>query len=410
MMFIPLLSWRYAFSQSNRQRHTSIVILCGIAVGMLAMVTMLSLMNSLQTDLLDQVKSIESFHIQVSFPADDPNRPSHEMILEHLRAIDGVDQAHAYVDTQVLVQNLSSNRSTTARMRIIDKAIWAPGNPFTDHAVLVSGSAQNNDRAAFGYLLASELDVQENDEIRITVLGEGKAAVLAPFTVALEVAGIFRTGLPEFDSSTLFADSNRFFPVVGQKRITYGLYVSQSHRISSVVHAIHDIYGQAEVYTWQQVNDAFYSALMLEKTLMYLFLLFMFVILGVNMKNASSRLLFLKRRELAILRALGTPKHTAMKIFLGQAMIITILGEVGGIIGGVLLSNHIGGVFSFLNSIQYIFSNRNNVLLSYPFSTQVRPTEIVVVALSVLLLCVLFTYGGCRKALQKEPMEMLYHV
>jgi lipoprotein-releasing system permease protein len=148
---------------------------------------------------------------------------------------------------------------------------------------------------------------------------------------------------------------------------------------------------------------------MLEKVLMYVFLFFMFIILGVNMKNAASRLLHVKQRELAILRAVGARRRFATGVFLGQTAIVTIIGETIGVVGGLLLGTHIGAVFSFFNSVQYVFTQRDNVLLSYPFTTQVRSAEVTVIVISVLLLSLLFTYIGCRRLLRREPMEMLYH-
>ena len=208
-----------------------------------------------------------------------------------------------------------------------------------------------------------------------------------------------------FSLSLALADS------IGLNRVLYGLYLDgrSVDRSEQVVSGIGQLYPQAIVRTWQEVNSAFYSALMLEKVLMYLFLFFMFIILGVNMKNASSRLLHVKQRELAILRAVGARKKLAARVFLGQTFMVTLLGEAIGILGGVLVGTHISGVFSLINTFQYFFTRRDNLLLSYPFSTQVRPVEIVVIAISVLFLSLVFTYLGCRRLLRREPMEMLYH-
>ena len=65
-MVSPKIAYRYAFSKSNRHRSASLIIMLGLAIGMMALTTLLALMNSLQSDLLDQVKSIESFHLQLS--------------------------------------------------------------------------------------------------------------------------------------------------------------------------------------------------------------------------------------------------------------------------------------------------------------------------------------------------------
>jgi lipoprotein-releasing system permease protein len=170
-----------------------------------------------------------------------------------------------------------------------------------------------------------------------------------------------------------------------------------------------ELFANARILTWQQLNNAFYSALLLEKTLMYLFLFFMFVILGVNIRNASARLLFVKRKELAIQRAMGSYRGQTTLVFILQAVIITALGEIVGIAAGLFVSANINKVFSWINTLQYGFTGRNNPLLSYPFVTLVKKEEVFIVAVSVLLLAMSFAYLGCRRLLKEEPMEMLYH-
>ena len=410
-MFTVHLAWRYAFSKSNRHRNAALVIMAGIAVGMLAIIIMLSLMNSLQEELLEQVKSIESFHLQVSFPVADATSLKVADVAGKLEGAAHVVQVHPYVNTQVLVQDVESNRYLTARLRLVDDAIWHSDNPFSRQTRIVGGTVGGEGNVSLGSVLALKLAWQPGDTMRMTILASGRAVVLAPMTVELKGTGAFVSGLPEFDESTMIGELSPLEAAIGPKRILYGLYLDEQtiDRQASVVRDIKAMYPTATVRTWQQVNSAFHSALMLEKVLMYLFLFFMFVILGVNMRNASSRLLHAKQRELAILRAVGSGHSDATRILLGQAAIVTLIGEVFGVAGGVLLGKHIGRVFGWMNSLQYLFTRQNNLLLSYPFTTTIRASEVVVIFLSVLALSLGFTYLGCRRTLHKEPMEMLYH-
>lgn len=410
-MFSWKLAWRYAFSRSNRHRSAMVVIMVGIAVGMMAIIIMLSLMNSLQSELLDQVKSVESFHIQVTFPPDQVPQSSSDEIAMELGQIAHVSHVFPFVNTQVLIQNHLADQSTTARLRIIDSRIWEEGNPFSDRASFLSGTKAEGSQIVVGSSLAISLGMRQGGTVDMTVLASGKAVVLAPMTIPVTHVGTFRTGLAEFDSSTVMIDFSALSSSISPKRVLYGLYLDSRYidRSGSIISAIQERYPQADVKSWQEVNSAFYSALTLEKVLMYLFLFFMFIILGVNMKNASSRLLHVKQRELAILRAVGAEKKLAAQVFLGQTFMVTVLGETLGILGGVLVGTHISSVFSWMNSLQFLFTKRDNLLLSYPFTTQVRALEIAVIAVSVLILSLVFTYAGCRRMLSREPMEMLYH-
>jgi len=410
-MFVPRLAWRYAFSRSNRHRTASFVIMVGIAIGMTAIITILALMNSLQSELLDQVRSVESFHMQVTINPTDFEDGDYRSIALQLQELEQIEAVFPFIDTQVLVQDNSSRRSTTARLRVLPQTIWSKANSFGDNAYILVGDPQADGQVLVGYSLASALSLRLDDELSITLLREGQTATLAPFTLGVETAGLFRTSLVEFDTSTLIGELSQFSEILGTKNIVYGIYLKKvgSKDVQLAREQVLQLFPQARILTWQQLNNAFYSALLLEKTLMYLFLFFMFVILGVNIRNASARLLFVKRKEIAIQRAMGSRRGQTTAVFLMQAVIITALGEILGIVAGLFVSSHINTVFSWLNTLQYGFTGRNNPLLSYPFVTLVRKEEVIIVAALVLLLAILFAYFGCRRLLKEEPMEMLYH-
>ena len=410
-MFTLKLAWRYAFSKSNRHRSATLVIMFGIAIGMLAIISVLALMNSLQTELLDQVKAIESFHVQVTFPPSDSSVVPIEDYREQLEHIEHVVQVFPYVNTQVMLQNPRADRSSTARLRVIEASVWETENPFSKRTLLWNGTIPQPLEVAISGQMAMKIGANIGDTLQMTLLGAGKTAVLAPSTVTLTISAIFQTGLPEFDNSTIISDVTPLMNIIGPKRVIYGLFLEPNviNRSQSVVSTIANEFPEATIRTWQQVNSAFYSALTLEKVMMYLFLLFMFIILAVNMKNASSRLLFVKQRELAILRALGSPKHITVQVFLLQAVIITLIGETIGIIGSFLLGTYIGPILSWIDSIQSKFSGKSNVLLSYPFTMEIQTGEVIVITCIVLALSVGFTYIGCRHLLRKEPMELMYH-
>ncbi len=406
-MVSPKIAYRYAFSKSNRHRSASLIIMLGLAIGMMALITLLALMNSLQSDLLDQVKSIESFHLQLSLTTAEEDI---DAITAQILSLEGVEQVYPHFNTQVMVG--SDNSSSTGRLRVVDEAIWWEDNPFKEHLFMIDGRPpQGEGEVALSSTMAYRLGTHVGKELPITVLVPGRTAPLAPVTLTFRVSGLFSTSLSEFDESTLITSSEPLLERIGLKRITFGLYLKGGaiNKSRGVVNQLKELYPEGEVKSWQQLNSAFYSALTLEKAMMYLFLSFMFFILGVNMKSATSRLLFVKQRELAILRAVGAPKKSSLQIFILQSLFITSLGLALGVAAGLLLSTNIGVVFDFFNKVQYLFTRRFSYLLAYPFTIKIAPLEIGVVALLVLGLSLLFTYFGCRGLLKREPMELLYH-
>lgn len=405
-MVLLSLSFRYAFSKSNRHRNASFVIMIGIAIGMMAIITMVGLMNSLQSELLATVRSVESFHLQLSNIDD-----TKESVVEKLSSIDKISGVYRVVNTQVLIQNLDTNEFTTSRLRLVDSSIWESNNPFMQNTHLFTDQLPTEEQALFGRSLAYKSGITENSSFRITLLGEGRTAVLTAQTYTLSNGGLFETTLPEFNSSTLISNSERLFKAIGNKRISYALFIDEKYinKESSIVNSIKEIYPDATVISWQEANRAFYSALTLEKVLLYLFLFFMFIILGINMKNATNRLIHTKLRELAILRCIGFKKNHSKHLFLIQAALVSLCAIVVGVVLALLLSRNISSIFRAINALFYLFTQRESQFLSYPFSAQIRGVEILFISIIVFFLSLLFSYIGGKRALTVDPMEMFYH-
>ena len=408
---LSLFVWRYAFSRGNRHRKANIAILLGIMVGMAALITILSLMNSLQDDLIEQVRSVESFHIQAVFDSDEVALKGYDAIIEALEAIEHVSYARPFIDIQALVQNKSSRRSTTVRLRALLPSIWDDASDFNHMAKIIDGSKQTKDGIVFGSTVASALALRVSDDIAITFLRPGRTATLAPYSLSLTARGTFTTELAEYDGSTAIADFEAILAQSGVSDVRFGIFVDKAYvdRLDPILHTIRQNFERVELNTWQELNEAFYSALLLEKILMYIFLISIFFIIGVNIRNASGRLLFHKRREAAMMRALGAKKRTVSAIFLLQGTLIAFLGVLLGTGTGIALSYNITTVFSWLNTLQRIFSGYSSSLLAYPFSITIRTGEVLLAGIIVICLACINSYFGIRRMLQTEPMEILYH-
>ncbi|MFA5468985.1 MAG: ABC transporter permease, partial [Sphaerochaetaceae bacterium] len=284
-MVISKIAYRYAFSKGNRHRSASLVIMVGLAIGMAALITLLALMNNLQHDLLEQVKSIESFHLQLSVASEEGEL---EAIKGAIKATAGVESTFAFVNTQVMVANPSNQNSSTGRLRVVDPAIWESANPFSDHLFLIAGNyPEGAEEIALSNAMAQSLKCRVGEELNVTLLVPGRTAPLAPATLKFRVSAIYSTSLREFDESTLLTSSEQLLKRLGLKRTTFGIFLKEGSvdKSHNVITELTKRVPEATIMSWQQLNSAFYSALTLEKIMMYLFLSFMFFILGVNMKS-----------------------------------------------------------------------------------------------------------------------------
>lgn len=394
-MFRFRTAFRYAFSKTRGQRVTSIMILVGIAIGLIALLVISAVMNGLQNAQMDQLRNLESFDLIVR---------SESLKTEDIRSLNGVDQAFRFIETNALIVDETSENSQSIRIRAFDGDIFE-AQRFAKSLTVISGSKDNMAGLLFSYTTRSRIGISYSDSIKMTFLRRGKTATIVPYSSHLPVSGFFSSKMSEFSSSTAFMDYSILSGIIGTEESKIAVYVSGNQK--AVVQSIRNLDPDADIITWQEYNKALYSALMLEKTLMYVFLAFMFLIICVNLKNSTRRLLSNKQKEGAMLRALGCSRRSVNAIFLGQGLVISVLGEILGVILGRILIANLQNVLKLVDNVVYAVSGSRTVLTQIPFNASIGGLETAIVCLFIFLLSLLFTLIGCRRIYRSEIMEVI---
>ena len=394
-MFRFRTAFRYAFSKTRGQRVTSIMILVGIAIGLIAMLVISAVMNGLQNAQMDQLKNLESFDLIVVSDALEP---------DEIKAVNGVGEAFRFIETNALIIDETSERSQSIRIRAFDGDIFESPR-FSKSLTVISGSKDGMAGLLLSYTTRSRLGIKYSDSIKMTFLKRGKTATIVPYSTHLPVSGFFSSKMSEFSSSTAFMDYSILSGIIGTDESKIAVYVSGNQK--SVVQSILSLDPDAKVITWQEYNKALYSALMLEKTLMYVFLAFMFLIICVNLKNSTRRLLSNKQKEGAMLRALGCSRRSVNAIFLGQGLVISVLGEILGVVVGRILIANLQNLLKLVDNVVFAVSGSRTVLTQIPFNASIGAVETLAVCLFIFLLSLMFTFIGCRRIYKSEIMEVI---
>ena len=394
-MFRFRTAFRYAFSKTRGQRVTSIMILVGIAIGLIALLVISAVMNGLQNAQMDQLKNLESFDLIVR---------SDSLNAEDIRSLSGVDQAFRFIETNALIVDETSENSQSIRIRAFDGDIFE-SQRFSKSLTVISGSKDNMAGLLFSYTTRSRIGISYGDSIKMTFLRRGKTATIVPYSTHLPVSGFFSSKMSEFSSSTAFMDYSILSGIIGTDEAKIAVYVSGNQK--AVVQSIMMLDPDAVIITWQEYNKALYSALMLEKTLMYVFLAFMFLIICVNLKNSTRRLLSNKQKEGAMLRALGCSRKSVNAIFLGQGLVISVLGEILGVVLGKILIANLQNVLKLVDNVVFALSGSRTVLTQIPFNASIGALETALVCLFIFLLSLIFTSIGCRRIYRSEIMEVI---
>jgi len=371
------------------------MILVGIAIGLIALLVISAVMNGLQNAQMDQLKNLESFDLIVVSDVLDP---------DEIESVNDVGEAFRFIETNALIIDETSESSQSIRIRAFDGDIFESPR-FSKSLTVISGSKDGMAGLLLSYTTRNRLGIKYSDSIKMTFLKRGKTATIVPYSAHLPVSGFFSSKMSEFSSSTAFMDYSILSGIIGTDESKIAVYVSGNQK--SVVQSILSLDPNAKVITWQEYNKALYSALMLEKTLMYVFLAFMFLIICVNLKNSTRRLLSNKQKEGAMLRALGCSRRSVNAIFLGQGLVISVLGEILGVVVGRILIANLQNILKLVDNVVYAVSGSRTVLTQIPFNASIGAIETFAVCLFIFLLSLMFTFIGCRRIYKSEIMEVI---
>ena len=386
-MFVIKTAMRYAFSKSKGQRTSSIVIIIGIALGLMALLVISSIMNGLQTAQLDQLRAIESFDLIIE---------GENLDLATIQKLDGVDSAFEFIETSALLVDKTSGESTSCRVRAYSEGAFENPRMSEDFKIYYG----SDDGLMISYNLLRSLSINNTDTINITFLKPGKTATIVPYNTTMTLSGLYGSSMTEFSSNTVFTDFDYLKNLMGEKAVKIAVYSTE--KSSKIKTELLNLYPDAKITTWQEYNKALYSALMLEKALMHIFLAFMFLILCVNLKNTTKRLLKNKQQEGAMLRALGATRRKVNSVFLLQGLSLCVIGEIFGVILGFLFIKNMQSILTFVEKL-----TKTTVLGLLNFTAIIQPAEVIASCVGVFILALIFSLAGCHRIYKREIMEVI---
>lgn len=313
----------------------SLVSILGIAIGVAALIIALSLINGFQNDIRNRILS-SSAHIMVTDRLADGFAGYQALSRKLEKEFRGVKAVMPVVYGTVLVKG-SGREVSGAVFRGLDlgrgeKEPWLTKLDF--------GHLPANDRELLlGREMALKLNLFAGDSCLIV----SPQAALSPLGIMprfkkFRIAGIFRSGLFEFDSGTVIAGLGAAQQLFSLKNKISYLQVNLNDIFSAekVAAAMRDRLGaQYAVITWKELNQSLYSALEMEKTVLFFTLTLIIVVASLNIVAGLILLVMQKIKDIGILLSFGTTAGQVRKIFFFQGAIIGILGTALGVILGL---------------------------------------------------------------------------
>lgn len=339
--FELLVGLRY--THAKRRNHfisfISVVAMAGIALGVMALIVVLSVMNGFQEELRTRILGVAA-HLEISGPADRLSGWSE--VLEQAKRNTEVVSGAPYVSAQGMLAN-----GDIVRGAIIRGVLPELESQVADFSSFMkAGKLVDLQPGEFGIILGGELarllNVYPGDKlVLLTPQGNITPAGVMPRVKQFTVAGIFEAGMFEYDSGLALIhlqDAQRLLRL-GEDVSGVRLKLHELFRAPFVTRVLSQtLNGHYYITDWTQTHANFFRAVAIEKRMMFLILLLIVAVAAFNIVSTLVMAVTDKQSDIAILRTLGARPGSIMKIFIVQGAFIGVFGTVLGVASGVLLA------------------------------------------------------------------------
>ena len=397
--------WHVATRYLLARRRQAFIFAAGVAVGVMALVIALALMTGMQEDIRDKLIGAQA-HVYVHKIVDG-GFDDYQAETALLMTVPGVLGAAP----SILGQAVASSSGTNAFISIkgIDPTLEAQVTDVDDS--VIRGSLQDVGKAYEGVLggvvvgeeLALRLGVSVGDEF--SVLSPQSATLspmgLVPRLQRLRVVGVFSLGLYEYDNAYGFVALDVARRLFRKDRVDLmELRVADLNDAAAVARAVPETLGAGYwAEDWGQLNRALFSALWLEKMAISISIGLIMAVAALNIVASLILLVMEKSRDIAILKTMGAGSRSIRRIFVLQGGIIGMVGTLVGIVGGLAVS-YVADRYQLIQIPGDVYP-----ISWVPF--RIGPLEIVLVATTAFLICLLATIPASRQASRLDPAEAL---
>ena len=380
----------------------TIISILGVAVGVLALIVVLSVYTGFTEGLRDQIIGVNAYALVQRFGTTITDT---DKVRAEVESVPGVEATTPYIYGQALIS--SAGQSSGIVLRGIDAAsamrVINIGRKKLDGELGDLDKPTEVPGIVLGRDMASQLQVWVGDKIRlISPNGPLSPMGVLPKVRTCLVVGVFETGMFEYDSTMGFISLETARSLTDLQRGVHGIEVrvenvDQADRVAA---AVQQALGRG--YTsrdWMQLNRNLFAGLKLEKMGLFIALDLIILVAALNIISALIMVVMEKNRDIAILKSMGATTKSIMRIFFYQGMVIGLSGTVLGVFGGL-------GLCGLLSRYKIIELPPN----VYPMSTmpiKVVPLDVSVIAISAILITLLATLYPSWKASKVRPAEAL---
>ncbi|EHK67523.1 lipoprotein-releasing ABC transporter permease subunit [Achromobacter arsenitoxydans] len=402
--------------RGRRDRFISFIAassMAGIALGVAALIVVLSVMNGFQKEVRDRMLSVLP-HIELYIPGALPERVL-EQWQQFATAAERNPEVKAgapFVAAQGMLVRGQSLRG--AQVRGIDPA--TEGNVSDLPRQMVAGKLTDLKPGGFGVVLGNELADGMGVKVGDTLLmmapqGSISPAGFAPRMRQFTVVGVFSSGHYEYDSSLAFVDNEdaaRVFRESGTAGVR--LRIADMQKAPEVAAELRNVLPPYVMASdWSRNNRTWFAAVQTEKRMMFLILALIVAVAAFNLLSSLVMAVKDKQSDIAILRTLGAGPGEVARIFLVQGALIGVIGTLLGVAGGIAIAYNVDVIVPFIERMLGVHFLPREIYFISALPSDPQVGDIVTIGVTSLVLSLLATLYPSWRASRLQPAQVLRH-
>ncbi len=410
MRYELLVGLRY--TRAKRRNHfisfISLISMAGIALGVAALIVVLSVMNGFQTEIRTRILGVAS-HVQIQDARG--SLADWQAVGREAAKNPRVVASAPYVTGQGML-----TRGRAARGTLVRGILPGEEGLVTDIGQhMTAGRLEALRQGEFGIVLGADLarylGAIAGDKVALIIpQGNVTPAGVVPRLKQFTVVGLFDTGYSEADSSLALvhlADAQRLYQlgegVSGVRLKLDDLYQARKVAQEVSVNLDRDLYA----FDWTRANPNLFRAIQIEKRMMFIIMVLIITVAAFNVVSTLVMLVTDKQSDIAILRTLGAAPRSVMQIFMVQGAVIGVIGTLLGVAGGVALALNIETVVPALEAALGFKFLAKDVYMIPDLPSQVEMADVSIITVVALLMSVLATLYPSWRAARVNPAEAL---
>jgi len=412
MSFELFVSYRY-LKAKRKQTFISIITLIsmgGVALGVMALIVVLAVMSGFENDMKNKILGLNSHVLVLSW---DNTIENYFQAAREVESVPGVIAATPFILTQVMMSSkgqvtgavlrgidIQSAPKVISLGRILKKGTWE---------ALVTPSGINIEKREeipgiiLGQELARSLGLSLNDTLSvISPLGEMTPLGRVPKMRSFVLVGVFESGMFEYDSTIAFVSLSQAQSFLGLGNKVTGLEVKTQdiYKADRVARAVQTKLGfPFWTKDWMMMNKNLFSALKLEKLVMFIILALIILVAAFNIVASLIMVVMEKTKDIAILKSMGATAGSIMKIFILEGIIIGTVGTALGLVGGI-------GLCRLLEKYQFI-KLPSDVYYISSLPVLMKGGDILMIVASALGISLIATLYPAWQASRLDPAEAI---